>query len=401
MTSSGPPPPFEGAPHDVWSDSVKSRAAILRGVGKDWEIAEIDLDEPRAGEALVRMHVAGVCHSDDHYATGDALPDTPPGAAPVGPFPLLGGHEGAGVVEAVGPGVQELQPGDHVAMSFIPACGRCRFCVDGLSYLCDRGAQLMSPTMVSDGTARRHLDGVDLHGMMQLGTFSEYVVASVDSLIRIEPDFSMAAASLVSCGVATGWGSAAERAGTSPGDTVVVIGVGGVGMSAVQGARAAGARQVVAVDPVDSKRDLSKYFGATHTATLAADAFPLVQEITRGVMADRVIVCPGVLHTELVGEALALTRKGGVCVCVGVTPRRETQVPMNMLELVTFSKELRGALYGGMNPRTAVPRLLELYRSGDLLLDEMITHEYHLEDINDAIADMRAGRNVRGILTFT
>ena len=379
---------------------MKSRAAVLRGVGQDWEIADIDLDPPRAGEALVRMHVAGICHSDDHYATGDTLPDVEPGAAPVGPFPLLGGHEGAGVVEAVGPGVQELKPGDHVAMSFIPACGRCRWCVDGVSYLCDRGAQLMSNTMVSDGTARRHLDGVDLHGMMQVGTFSEYVVASVDSLVRVEPDVSLAAASLVSCGVATGWGSAAERAGTVPGDTVVVIGVGGVGMSAVQGARAAGARQVVVVDPVDFKRDLSKIFGATHSVPSAAEAFAMVQDITRGVMADRVIVCPGIAHAELIGEALALTRKGGVCVCVGITPRRETQVPLNMLELVTFSKELRGALYGCMNPRTAIPRLLDMYRAGDLKLDELITREYRLEDINTAIADMRTGRNVRGMINF-
>lgn len=380
---------------------IKSRAAVLRGVGRAWEITEIDLDLPRAGEALVRMQVAGVCHSDDHYATGDTLPEALAGEPPVGPFPLLGGHEGAGIVEAVGPGVQELSPGDHVAMSFIPACGSCRWCVDGLSYICDRGAQLMSNTMVTDGTARRHLDGVPLHGMMQLGTFSEYVVAAADSLIRIEPDLPMTAASLVSCGVATGWGSAAERADTAPGDTVVVIGLGGVGMSAVQGARSAGARQIVAIDPIDFKRDLSKSFGATHGSGSASDAFAVVQEITRGVMADRVIVCPGVLHADLIGESLALTRKGGVCVCVGIMPRRETHIPLNMVEFVSFSKELRGALYGGLNPRTAVPRLLNLYRSGELLLDEMVTREYRLEDINAAVADMRAGRNVRGIITFT
>jgi NDMA-dependent alcohol dehydrogenase len=387
-------------PNDDVRAGVKSRAAILHGVGKKWEVTEIDLDPPRAGEALVRMRVAGVCHSDDHYATGDTLAEALPGAQQVGPFPLLGGHEGAGVVEAVGPGVQELRPGDHVAMSFIPACGRCRFCVDGLSYICDRGAQLMSTSMVTDGTARRHLNGADLAAMMQVGTFSKYVVAAVDSLIRVDPEFPMAAAALVSCGVATGWGSAVERAGTRPGDTVVVIGVGGVGMSAVQGARGAGARNVVAVDPVDVKRELSKTFGATHHAPSAADAVELVRELTRGVMADRVIASPGVLHADLVGEALALTRKGGVCVCVGITPRRETHVPINMLDLVTFSKELRGALYGTLNPRTAVPSLLSLYRAGDLKLDEMITREYRLDDINSAIDDMRAGRNVRGVITF-
>lgn len=379
---------------------MKSRAAILHGVGQEWQVSQIELDPPRQGEALVRMLVAGVCHSDDHYATGDTLADPPPGQPHVGPFPLLGGHEGAGLVEAVGPGVTELAPGDRVAMSFIPACGRCRFCVDGSSYLCDRGALLMSTNMVTDGTPRRHLDGAHLSAMMQVGTFSEYVVAATDSLIKVDADISPTAASLVSCGVATGWGSAVERAETVPGDTVVVIGVGGVGMSAVQGARAAGARHVVAIDPVASKRDLSKSFGATHSAASATAAVELVGDLTRGSMADRVIVCPGVLHVETIGEAIALTRKGGVCVCVGITPRRETHVPINMLEVVTYSKQLRGALYGCLNPRTAVPRLLDLYRSGELKLDELVTREYRLDDINDAIDDMRSGRNIRGVITF-
>lgn len=379
---------------------MKSRAAILHGVGQKWQISEIELDPPRAGEALVRMQIASVCHSDDHHATGDTLADPPPGQPHVGPFPLLGGHEGAGVVEAVGPGVSELAPGDHVAMSFIPACGRCRFCVDGFSYLCDRGALLMSTNMVTDGTPRRHLEGVHLSAMMQVGTFSEYVVAATDSLIKIDRDVSLTAASLVSCGVATGWGSAVERAETAPGDTVVVIGVGGVGMSAVQGARAAGARHIVAVDPVEFKRDLSKFLGATHSAASAITAVELVRDLTRGVMADRVIVSPGVLHVETIGEAITLTRKGGVCVSVGITPRRETHVPINMIEVVTYSKELRGALYGCLNPRAAVPRLLDLYRSGELKLDELVTREYRLDDINEAIEDMRSGRNIRGVINL-
>lgn len=379
---------------------MKSRAAILHGVGQPWKIAEVDLGSPGPREALVRMRVAGVCHSDDHYATGDTLADPAPGHPHIGPFPLLGGHEGAGVVEAVGPGVTDIKPGDHVAMSFIPACGRCRFCVDGMSFICDRGASLMSTAMVTDGTPRRLLDGVPVAAMMQLGTFSEYIVAATDSLIRIADEFPFAAASLVSCGVATGWGSAVERAQTQPGDCVVVIGVGGVGMSAVQGARKAGARHIVAVDPVQEKREASKAFGATHESPSAIDALAVVRVLTDGVMADRVIISPGVLHAELVGEALTLTRKGGVCVAVGITPRRETLIPLNMLELVSFAKELRGALYGGMNPRTAVPRLLDLYRCGALKLDEMITREYTLGQLNSAIDDMRSGRNIRGVIRF-
>jgi NDMA-dependent alcohol dehydrogenase len=386
---------------------MKSHAAVLRGVGKDWEICEIDLDPPRDGEVLVKMVAAGVCHSDDHFATGDTVP-TPEmveamraaGLPTSNWFPLLGGHEGAGVVAEIGPGVTSLKPGDHVAMSFIPACGNCRWCVTGQSYLCDVGANLYAKEMTTDGTARRHLGDEDLMAMMQLGTFSEYVVASERSVVKIDDSVPFHAASLVSCGVTTGWGSATVSAGTEPGDTVVVIGIGGVGMNSVQGARAAGAKYVVGIDPVDFKREVAPSFGATHTSPSAVAALELVRDLTRGVMADRVVITAGVVHVDLIPVAMMLTRKGGTCVLTGVTPLAEFSVPLILSDMINSNKQLKGVLYGGMNPRADMPMLLSIYQSGGLKLDELVTRRYRLDQINEAIADLREGRNIRGIIEF-
>ena len=188
------------------------------------------------------------------------------GVPPLEYFPLLGGHEGAGVVEEVGPGVRSVQPGDRVAFSFIAACGSCRWCVSGMTYLCDNGAMMLAKEMVTDGTRRRHLGDEDLTAMTQLGTFAEYAVLAEESVIKIDESIPFEAASLVSCGVTTGWGSGTVGVGTQPGDTVVIVGTGGVGINAVQGARAAGANAVIAVDPVEFKRDTAKFFGATDTS---------------------------------------------------------------------------------------------------------------------------------------
>ncbi len=386
---------------------MKCQAAILRGVGRDWEICEIELDKPRSREVLVRMAAAGICHTDDHFATGDAVPSPEmvelmraAGMATPDWFPLIGGHEGAGVVEEVGPDVRDLKPGDHVGMSFIPSCGKCRWCVSGHSYICDVGANLFTKEMITDGTARRHLGEEDLMATTQLGTFSEYVVASEDSLINIDKSIPFHAASLVSCGVTTGWGSATVSAGTEPGDTVVVIGIGGVGMNALQGAHAAGAKYIVGVDPVDFKRDSAKVFGATHTCAWAHEAIDVVRELTAGVMADRVVLTAGVVHADQIPVAMMLTRKGGTCVLTGMTPLSEMSVPLILVDMANSAKQLKGALYGGMNPRASMPMLLAMYQAGALKLDELVTRRYRLEQINDAIDDMREGRNIRGLIEF-
>src|SRR5262249_54197262 len=195
-----------------------------------------------------------------------------------------------------------------VAVSFIPTCGTCRWCATGATYLCDVGGQLFSKGMITDGTPRRHLGNQDLMALMQVGTFSEYFVASERSLIKVHDWIPLEAASLVSCGVTTGFGSGSVSSGTKPGDTVVVIGTGGVGMNAVQGARAAGAKHVIAVDPVDFKREIAPSFGATHAVADAGAALGLVKEITWGTMADAVILTVGVLHPDLIPLALMMTR---------------------------------------------------------------------------------------------
>jgi S-(hydroxymethyl)glutathione dehydrogenase/alcohol dehydrogenase len=387
---------------------MKSQAAVLHGVGQEWQIETVDLDPPRAGEVLVKMSVAGICHSDDQFATGDSVPDDnlvalieAAGMPMPEWFPLLGGHEGAGIVQEVGPAVTALKPGDHVAVSFIPSCGQCRWCATGASYLCDTGGQMFSKNMITDGTPRRHLGDQDLMALMQVGTFSEYVVGSERSFIKVHDWIPLEAASLVSCGVTTGFGSGSTSAGTKPGDTVVVIGTGGVGMNAVQGARAAGAKYVIAVDPVDFKRDIAPSFGATHTLNDASAALALVKELTWGVMADAVILTVGVLQTDLIPLALMLTRKGGTCVVTAMTPLSQMSVPLILSDLVNSCKTIKGSLYGEMNARASMPMLLSMYEAGALKLDELITRRYRLDEINDAIADLRDGSNIRGVIDFT
>lgn len=386
---------------------MKSRAAVLRGVGVDWEVTDVELDPPHAGEVLVKMAYAGICHSDEHFYTGDSVPSPEmeemmrASGVPVPEwFPMLGGHEGSGVVEETGPDVKNLKPGDHVAISFLPACGNCRWCATGHTYLCDVGADLYSKNMTTDGTCRRRVGDENLMAMMQVGTFSEYVVASERSLVKINDWIPLEAASLVSCGVTTGFGSGSVAAGTQVGDTVVVVGVGGIGMNAVQGAKAAGAKHIVAVDPNEFKREIAPSFGATHTAVDAGAALELVKEITWGVMADRVVLTPGVVPVDLVMTAMMLLRKGGTCVLTGMAKVSDLMVPMSLPDMVSSCKTLKGVLYGEMNPREAMPRLLSMYEAGTLKLDELVTQKYKLDDINEAMRDLRAGQNIRGVISF-
>jgi NDMA-dependent alcohol dehydrogenase len=381
---------------------MKTRAAILWGVGQDWSVEEIELDPPKQGEVLVEMKAAGLCHSDEHMVTGDMvvsdelrtmfeLPET---------FPLIGGHEGAGIVKEVGPGVSTLKPDDHVSVSFIPSCGRCRYCSTGRQNLCDLGAGALNRGQILDNTSRHHARGEDLAIMAKLGTFSEHTVVSELSLIKVDDDLPLEAVSLVSCGVATGWGSAVERAGTAPGDVVVVVGIGGIGINAVQGAKMAGARHVIAVDPIEFKREKAMEFGATHTVASIDEALPFVTQLTWGQMADRVIMTPGVMYGDLMAGALSLTGKGGTCVVTAVAPMSQTESSVNLFELAMWQKEIKGTIFGSLNPRRDIPNLLSMYREGQLKLDELITRTYPLDDINAGYQDMRDGKNIRGVITF-
>jgi NDMA-dependent alcohol dehydrogenase len=249
---------------------METEAAILWGMGQDWKVETIELDPPKAGEVLVRIAASGMCHSDEHLRTGDLG----------GLYPIIGGHEGAGVVEEVGPEVQNLAPGDHVVFGFVPACGVCPSCARGHSSLCDTGALLMLGAQL-DGTHRHHASGgQDLKTMVCLGTFAKHTVVNQASCVKILDHYPLDKACLIGCGVTTGWGSAVYAAEVKPGDDVVVIGIGGLGASAIQGARLAGAERIFAIDPVPFKLEMATKFGATHTAASVEEALQLVPEVT-------------------------------------------------------------------------------------------------------------------------
>ena len=381
---------------------MQTRAAVLWGVGEDWQVEEIDLDPPKAGEVLVKMKAAGLCHSDEHVVTGDmAITDEMAAAMGVPPmFPIIGGHEGAGIIVEVGPGVTSVKPGDHVSASFIPSCGRCHYCSTGKQNLCDMGGAAFKAGQITDGTARHHCKGRDLNLFAKLGTFSEHTVVAEASVIKVEPDLPLDVVSLVSCGVATGWGSAVQRGDVRPGDIVVVVGIGGIGINAVQGAKMAGARYVIAVDPVEFKREKAMELGATHTFSSMAEALPAVNELSWGRLADKVIMTPGVFYGDLIGEGMAMVGKGGTCVATAVAPMVQTQSSVNLFELAMWNKEIKGTIFGSLNPRADIPKLLSMYRDGQLKLDELITRRYTLDQINEGYQDMRDGVNIRGVITF-
>ncbi|MGS2809217.1 MULTISPECIES: NDMA-dependent alcohol dehydrogenase [Nocardia] len=369
---------------------MKIEAAVLWNVSDDWSVEEIDLDGPKEGEVLVRWVAAGLCHSDEHARTGD-MPTA---------VPIVGGHEGAGVVEEVGPGVRGLAAGDHVVAAFLPACGRCRWCSTGHQNLCDLGSEILAGTML-DGTFRRRARGTDIAALAMLGTFAQYGTVPEASLVKVEDHYPLERAALVGCGVTTGWGSAVNSAKVEPGDTVVVIGCGGIGSGAIQGARIAGAEHIVAVDLIESKRDTLIELGATHFVTDVDEAAALVGELTRGVMADASILTPGVVTGEMVGQSVDIIRKGGTAVLTGLAPFADTTATLPMAMMTLFQKKLIGSLYGEANPRADIPRLLRLYGSGQLKLDETVTTEYPLSEINQGYKDMYAGRNIRGIITHS
>jgi NDMA-dependent alcohol dehydrogenase len=382
---------------------MKTDAAVLFGRAEDWQIEEIDLDPPRELEVLVKWEAAGLCHSDQHLRgsdVGDKETQEAPQQAVGGLFPIVGGHEGGGVVLEVGPGVRSLVVGDHVAASFFPICGHCKMCITGHSNLCDMGASTFLPGQISDGTMRYHLKGEDLNVMAKVGTFAEHSVVHEASLVKVDRDLPLNVVALVSCGVTTGWGSAVYRAEVKPGETVVVIGVGGVGINAVQGAAMVGAKNIIAVDLVEFKQKAALDFGATHSAGSIEEAIPLVRDLTRGEMADAVILVPSIMYGNLMEGALAMTGKNGTCVVTGMAPQAQTECSINLFELAMWQKEVRGVVFGAANPRFDIPNLLALYKEGKLKLDELITRSYPLDQINQGYQDMLDGVNIRGVLTL-
>jgi S-(hydroxymethyl)glutathione dehydrogenase/alcohol dehydrogenase len=371
---------------------MKTKGALIWEFNQPWSIEEIEIGDPVKDEVKIQMEAAGMCHSDHHLVTG---------GIPMAGFPVLGGHEGAGIVTEVGPGVEGLEPGDHVVLSFIPSCGTCPSCQAGMRNLCDLGALLLSGTSVSDGTHRVLAKGQPVFPMTLLGTFSPYMVVHKSSVVKIDKSIPFEVACLVGCGVTTGYGSAVRTADIRPGDDVAVIGVGGVGMSALQGAVAAGARNVFVIEPVEWKRDAALKFGATHAYPDIESAFGGVAEVTQGLMAKKVIVTVGELDGKDVDNYVNLTSKGGTTVITAIGSMLDTNVTLNLAMLTLMQKNLQGTIFGGGNPHYDIPQLLSMYKAGKLNLDDMITRQYKLEQINDGYTDMLEGRNIRGVIRYT
>jgi S-(hydroxymethyl)glutathione dehydrogenase/alcohol dehydrogenase len=369
---------------------MKTTAALLMQQPGKWEVVEADLDGPREREVLVRLAYSGLCHSDEHVAKGDGK---------LNHFPYCGGHEGAGVVEEVGSAVRSLRPGDHIVTSFIPSCGRCRWCASGMQNLCDNGALMMVGTQI-DGGYRLHYRGQDVARSGLMGCFSELSVMSEWSCIKIPEHIPLRAAALLGCGVPTGWGSAVNAAQVQPGQTIIVMGVGGIGTNAVQGAAHAGATRVIAVDPVKLKRDTALTVGATDAVASIDEATELARSFTNGQGADATIVTVGVLNAEHIGQAFESVRKGGTVVVTGVGRMDEVGIPISPFMLAMFQKRLQGCLFGMMSPVEAVPRFLGMYERGQLKLDELVSRTYPIEEINSGYDDMYAGVNIRGVIEF-
>ena len=380
---------------------MKTKAAVLYAPHTDYKVEDIELDSPQEGEVLVKFAASGMCHSDEHLVTGDMVLDAEITEL-MGwqQFPIIAGHEGAGEVVEIGPGVKDLAVGDHVVTSFIPSCGVCPSCSTGHQNLCDLGATLLSGHQF-DGTSRHHTPaGEDLATMCCLGTFAEYSVMNKASVIKIAPDIPLDKAALVACGVTTGWGSATYAAEVKAGETVVVVGAGGVGMNAIQGAALAGARYVIAVDPVEFKREQAQIFGATHSAANFEEATALLAELTWGRNADKVILTAGLAEGDMIAPIMGMVTKGGRAVVTSVANMNAMDVQLNLFDLAMSQKQLVGTVFGSANPRYDVPRLLGLYQSGQLKLDELITNTYTLDDINQGYQDMRDGKNIRGVILY-
>ncbi|KAA0020047.1 NDMA-dependent alcohol dehydrogenase [Antrihabitans cavernicola] len=368
---------------------MKTKAAVLMAAGKPFEIMELDLDGPGPGEVLIKFVAAGLCHSDLHLTDGDLPPR----------FPMVGGHEGSGIIEEIGPGVTKVKPGDHVVCSFIPNCGTCRYCATGHQSLCDLGATILEGCL-PDGTFRFHGGGEDFGGMCMLGTFSERATISQHSVVKVDDWLPLEKAVLVGCGVPTGWGTAVYAGNVRAGDTVVIYGIGGIGINSVQGAVHAGAKYVIVVDPIDFKRETALKFGATHAFADAASAQEKITELTWGQGADAALIVVGTVDEDVVSAATAAIGKGGTVVITGLAAPEKLTVHVSGLDLTLNEKTIKGALFGSANPQYDIVRLLRLYDSGQLKLDELVTNTYTLEQVNEGYQDLRDGKNIRGVIHY-
>jgi S-(hydroxymethyl)glutathione dehydrogenase/alcohol dehydrogenase len=370
---------------------IRTRGAILREIPGKFEIVELDLEEPRQGELLIKMAASGLCHSDASVAAGDFHVDK---------LPTVFGHEGSGVVVQVGPNTPGWSEGDHVVLSANPGCGRCRYCATGKGNLCDLNATLLTGSRFGDPTSfRMYLDGETVGQNCGISTFSEYSTVSVVSAIKIPNEVPLDSACLVGCAVHTGWGSGFNMAQPKPGDTVIVMGVGGIGNFAVQGAAHGGATNVIAVDPVELKRKVALTVGATHAVASIEEATELARSMTNGQGADSAVISVGVLRGEMIAQAFSAIGKGGTVV-VTALGENSVGIPIPSAELTLYQKRLQGSMYGGTAPLWDTRKMVGMYQAGQLKLDEVISHRYTLDEITQGYEDMNAGLNVRGVIVY-
>jgi NDMA-dependent alcohol dehydrogenase len=368
---------------------MKTTAAVLYEARKPLRIEEVEVLPPMRGEVTVRMKAAGVCHSDLHVMKGD-LPM---------PSPIILGHEGSGIVEAVGDGVTSVSPGDHVIPIWRASCGQCEYCLGGKPALCDMGTRMRFEGTMPDGTMRfKNSAGDCIRHYAGVSTFSSHSTMPEAAVVRIPKDISFEKAALIGCGVITGIGAVTHAAKVGYGSTVAVFGCGGIGLNIVQGAKLAGARQVIAVDSVAAKEAKARELGATHFVHAAnGDPVKSVRDLTAGKGVDFAFEAIGI--TQAIEQAYDATKKGGTCVVAGIS-RADVRAKINVNQLVYAEKTLKGTLYGSMRPRVDLLMLIEMHREGKLMLDELLTRTYPLEEINDAYAALERGEAARSLIVY-
>ena len=358
------------------------KAAVCREFGQPLLIEDIQIAPPQEGEIKVKITACAICHSDIFYAEG----------AWGGPLPAVYGHEAAGVVEQVGAGVNTLKPGDHVVVTLIRACGHCHYCAQGVPVTCETQFPLdaHSPLTTPAGESI-------VHGLRS-GAFAEYVVVHASQAVAIRKDIPLDAASLLACGVITGFGAVVNTAAMRPGSHVVVIGAGGVGLNCIQGAALAGASTIIAIDIAESKRKAALSFGAHHSLDARhPDLVQQVQVLTGGRGADYVFVSVGA--KAAFQQAFALASRAGAIVLVGIPPDGVT-TDMDPGTVASLNQRILGSKMGSARIQIDIPYLIRLYQQGRLKLDELITGRYPLEQINDAIASVSRGEALRNVIVF-
>lgn len=366
---------------------TEARAAVLYEANTPLSIETVRVLPPNPGEVQVRMHAAGVCHSDLHVMKGDQ---------PIA-MPIILGHEGAGIVEAIGKGVTSVAEGDHVIPIWRMSCGICEYCLGGKPALCDVGTAMRFTGKMPDGKTRfENGNGDPILHYAGVSTFSELSTMPEGAVVKIDRDFSLEKAALIGCGVITGMGAVFNSARMKPGATVAVFGCGGIGLNIVQGAKIAGALKIIAIDTVDSKLDFAREFGACETINASEnDPVEAIKDLTNDLGVDYAFEAIGL--PEPIEQSFDSTRKGGTCVVVGIA-RPDARAKINVNQLVYAEKTLKGSIYGSTRPRIDLQLLIDMHRAGKLELDRLLTRTYPLSQINEAYAALERGEVARSLV---